>query len=103
MRNIKLTMEYVGTNFCGFQKQPDVPTIQGELEKALKILLKEEVKTIGAARTDAGVHALCQVVNFQTSSLILLSRLKGSLNGLLPTDITITKAEDASSHFHARR
>ena len=102
-RNIKLTMEYLGTNYYGFQKQPNDLTVQGELEKALKILLKDDVKTTGASRTDAGVHALFQVVNFMTASLIPLSKLKRSLNGLLPRDIAISKAEDASPDFHARR
>src|SRR3989304_7287773 len=102
-RNIKLTMEYVGTNYYGFQKQLNAATVQGELEKALKILLKEDVKTTGASRTDAGVHVLFQVVNFMTASLIPLSKLKRSLNGVLPRDFAISKAEDASPDFHAPR
>jgi tRNA pseudouridine38-40 synthase len=103
MRNIKLILEYAGTNYAGFQIQPDQPTIQGELESALRVLLKEKVKVIGAGRTDTGVHAICQVVNFKTSSFLDLYRFKWSANALLPGDIVIKKAEEVDLAFNARR
>lgn len=103
MRNIKLTIEYKGTNYLGFQKQPKGPTIQGELEKALEILLKERAKVVGASRTDAGVHATGQVVNFRTSSRMEGKRIKSGLNGILPEDIVVKEALEVPISFHARR
>lgn len=103
MRNIKLTLEYLGTRYAGFQKQPNLPTIQGELEKVLQILLKEEVRITAAGRTDAGVHASCQVINFKTASTLDLRRLKWSANALLPPDIVIKRAEEVDLSFNARR
>ena len=76
MRNIKAIIEYDGTNYHGFQKQPQqgLPTIQGTLEKCFQEVLKEPVVVIGAGRTDAGVHAAGQVINFLTTSKIPLER-----------------------------
>ncbi|MDP3013856.1 MAG: tRNA pseudouridine(38-40) synthase TruA, partial [Candidatus Subteraquimicrobiales bacterium] len=101
--NIKMVIEYDGTNYSGFQRQPNSLTIQGELEKALSVILREKVKVIGAGRTDAGVHALYQVANFKTSSNIELSRLKHSLNSLLPADISIKSMDEVNPSFHSRR
>ena len=70
MRNIKLTIEYDGTNFHGWQKQPDKRTVQEEIETVLSAILKEEVNINGAGRTDAGVHAIAQVANFHTDKTI---------------------------------
>lgn len=103
MRNIKLTIEYKGTDYLGFQKQPKGPTIQGELEKALEILLKEKAKVVGASRTDAGVHATGQVVNFRTSSRMEDGRIKNGLNGILSQDIVVKEAVEVPTTFHARR
>lgn len=103
MRNIKLTIEYKGTDYLGFQKQPRGLTIQGELEKALQVLLREKARVIGASRTDAGVHATGQVVNFRTSSRMEESRLKSGLNGILPEDIVVKEAVEVPATFHARR
>ncbi|MBI4744301.1 MAG: tRNA pseudouridine(38-40) synthase TruA [Actinobacteria bacterium] len=103
MRNIKLILEYLGTNYAGFQKQPELTTIQGKLEEILSIFLREEIKVIGSGRTDAGVHAAGQVVNFKTNSDVTIRRLWWSVNGMLPYDIKIIKAEDVDESFNARR
>jgi tRNA pseudouridine38-40 synthase len=104
MRNIKLILEYDGTRYRGWQKQPhqDVRTVQGELDSALAKLLSEPVETIAAGRTDAGVHAYGQVVNFKTSSDMALSRISYSLNAILPDDIAVKSAEEVSAGFDAR-
>lgn len=103
MRGIKMVVEYDGTNYAGFQRQPNQPTIQGELEKALSIILREEIKVVGAGRTDAGVHALHQVVSFKTYALFEADRLQWSLNCLLPKDIAVKSIEIVDSSFCARR
>ena len=74
MRNIKLTIEYDGKDFKGWQKQPNKPNIQGEIERAIYNITKEEVDLIGSGRTDAGVHALGQVANFKTNSNIPIEK-----------------------------
>lgn len=101
-RNIKLTLEYLGTNYHGFQKQPGLSTIQSELDKTLSLILGEQIRVIGAGRTDAGVHSTGQVANFKTSSDMVLSRLQWSANSLLPSDIVITDAEEVDPKFNAR-
>ena len=70
MRNIKLTIEYDGKNFAGWQTQPDKESIQGEIEKAIYAVTNEKIEIVGSGRTDAGVHALGQVANFHTNSNI---------------------------------
>ena len=104
MRNIKLVLEYDGTNYCGWQFQPisTVLTIQGELQQALKVFLREDVKLIAAGRTDTGVHALGQVVNFKTNSEMEPKRIVGALNGTLPADIRAVSAEQVPLDFNAR-
>lgn len=101
MRNIKLTLSYVGTRYHGWQKQPDTPTVQGTLERAILELTGENVKVNGASRTDAGVHALGQVANFMTLSKI--DDLKGAINSKLPDDIRVVEWEDVDITFDARR
>ncbi len=102
-RNIKLIVDYMGRDFKGFQRQKNKPSVQGELEKALSILLKESVRITGASRTDTGVNARGQVVNFRTESDISTKRMVKSLNGLLPDGIAVTGAEDTALTFHARK
>ncbi|MFH1073740.1 MAG: tRNA pseudouridine(38-40) synthase TruA [Candidatus Firestonebacteria bacterium] len=102
MTNIRLTMEYDGTCYKGWQKQIGKPTIQGSLEYALKKVTKGDIITFGASRTDAGVHALCQTVTFETKIKIPPKNLRRALNDVLPLDIFITKLEKAKSGFHAR-
>ncbi|MFH1778144.1 MAG: tRNA pseudouridine(38-40) synthase TruA [Candidatus Omnitrophota bacterium] len=103
MRNIRLVIEYDGTNYMGWQTQKkNLKTIQGTIEKVLREILQEKVNIIGSGRTDRGVHALGQVANFKTKSSILTSKLQQALNSLLPPDIVIKKAEDVGLEFHAR-
>lgn len=103
LRTIRLTVEYDGTEFSGWQVQPDCRTVQGEIERALKTLTREEVRVVGSGRTDAGVHALGQVVSFQSRSVLPLSTLEKGLNGLLPSDVRIIRAETPEEPFDARR
>lgn len=102
MRNIRLLIEYEGTDFHGWQKQPDQRTVQGVIEEVLERLLGHKVRLIGASRTDSGVHALGQVANFKTTSKFPLPELKRALNALLPEDVVILEAEEAPLDFHAR-
>ncbi|WP_456456324.1 tRNA pseudouridine(38-40) synthase TruA [Thermovibrio sp.] len=103
MRNVKLTIEYLGSSYYGWQLLPGRPTVQGELLKALNTFLREEVKLVGASRTDAGVHAKGQVANFKTEKEFELKRLKKALNGLLPYDIKVIKVEEVPLDFDSRR
>ena len=84
MRNIKLVLEYDGTNYHGWQTQPNLPTIQGTIEDALEKLTKTPIQIIGAGRTDSGVHAEGQVANFRTPSQIPLIAFQKGLNATLP-------------------
>lgn len=103
MRNIKLTIEYDGTNYHGFQRQTDnIPTIQQMLEEKLGILLKHHVTVTGAGRTDAGVHARGQVINFLTECSIPTERFVYAINSLLPEDIVVSSAEEVDGTFHAQ-
>jgi len=102
MRNLKLTIAYDGTEFHGWQAQPGLSTVQGELETALAKLFNQEVTVNGSGRTDAGVHARGQVANVQTiRTMDTGSVLKGS-NGLLPTSIRVLEVDDVDESFHAR-
>jgi tRNA pseudouridine38-40 synthase len=103
MRNIKLILEYDGSSFFGFQRQRGQPTVQEALEKALSELLNHKTKIQAASgRTDTGVHAEYQVVNFKTSSQLPLVRIQEGLNALLPRQIAVKKVEDMELDFHAR-
>ena len=102
MRNIKLKIEYDGKDFNGWQKQPNKPNIQGEIERAIYNITKEEVDLIGSGRTDAGVHALGQVANFKTNSNILIEKLALAINSQLKNTIIIKKAEEVDERFHSR-
>jgi tRNA pseudouridine38-40 synthase len=105
MHNIKLIIEYDGTNYCGWQVQRrnhKKASIQDTLEKTLSKILQQKIRLIGSGRTDAGVHAKAQVANFKTNTPIELIKLQKSLNGLLPDDIKVLKTEEASLNFHSR-
>ncbi len=102
MRNIKLLIEYDGTNYHGWQIQPNGITIQEVLQKNLAIMTQQRVRLIGSGRTDAGVHALGQVGNFHTDSSIPVEGLRRGLNSLLPSDIVIKSAEEVSPDFNAQ-
>lgn len=102
MRNIKLTVEYDGTDFFGWQLQPGLRTVQDELESALSQVIRGPVRVIAAGRTDAGVHALGQVVNFKTESPLPIGAFLRGGNVLLPRDIRILNAEEVEPDFNAR-
>lgn len=102
MINIKLTIEYEGTKYHGWQKQIDFLSIQGILEEKISQITQEKISLNGSGRTDAGVHALGQVANFKTNSSIPLAELIFILNRMLPLDIRIKKAEKVDNNFHAR-
>ena len=102
MRNIRLELSYDGTDFSGWQRQPDRPTIQGCLEAALERLLGESVRVCGSGRTDAGVHALEQVANCQTTSAIPCGNLVRAMNDALPPTIRVRRAQEVAADFHAR-
>lgn len=99
--NILLTIAYDGTPFLGWQETQEGPSIEGELKKALKILLKEDVEINGASRTDAGVHALGQIANFHTERKPDFFKFLKSINGLLPIEIRVTSIEEVDLQFHA--
>lgn len=103
MRNIKLVVQYDGTAYAGFQVQPQARTIQGELEKQCSAICGQPVRIIGAGRTDAGVHALGQVVNVRTEGTVPTESIPAALNSLLPDDIVVTAAEEVPEAFHAQR
>ncbi len=95
-------MAYDGTRYGGFQVQPNAPTVQGELERALGAVCAEGVRVIGAGRTDAGVHASGQVIDFRTASALDGAALGRGVNALLPEDIAVSALEIAGEDFHAR-
>ena len=102
MPTFKLTLEYDGTNYHGWQVQPNVPTIQRALEAAIKQVTQQEMKVTGAGRTDAGVHALAQVAHFSTTAKLSTEEWLRALNSLLPPDIAVLAVEEVSETFHAR-
>ncbi len=111
MRNIKLTIEYDGTHYSGWQTQRfpaekksrlKKKTIQETIEKALNLILREQVHLSASGRTDAGVHARAQVANFRTNSFLSLQKIQLSLNSLLPEDIAVTGIRAMPLDFHAR-
>ena len=102
MRNIKLVIEYDGKNFAGWQTQPGKDNIQKKKKKAIKEITGEDVELNASGRTDAGVHALGQVANFKTESLIEIEKIPYALNSKLPNSIVIINAEEVDERFHAR-
>jgi tRNA pseudouridine38-40 synthase len=102
VRTIKAVVEYDGTRYAGFQQQPNVPTIQGEMERALREVTQEDAKIVGAGRTDAGVHASGQVVHFLTAWKRSLEELQRAFNAVVSPDIAVKEMTVARSDFHAR-
>jgi len=100
---VALVLEYDGTAYAGWQRQPNVPTIQAAVEEALASLVQAPCPVVGAGRTDAGVHALGQVAHFTTASALPLDRIHNGLNALLPHDIVVRHAAEVAPDFHARR
>lgn len=103
MRNIRLLVEYEGTEYAGWQVQEGLPTIQGTIVAAIKGLTNEDVVLSGASRTDAGVHACGQVASFKTESLIPPYNMMQGLNAYLPDDIVIKEVVEAPLEFDPRR
>jgi tRNA pseudouridine38-40 synthase len=103
VRNIKLTIQYDGTRYHGWQRQAGSASIQEVVEDSLEKMTGSRVSLIGSGRTDAGVHALAQVANFRTESQIPLEGFMRGLNSLLPNDIAIVSATDVPLDFHAIR
>lgn len=101
--NVRLTIEYDGTGYNGWQSQPAGPTIQAVLEDALKVLLQQRVRIQASGRTDAGVHAVGQVANFLCAEGRDLRKLHAGLNGLTPEDIIVKEVEAVTATFDARR
>ena len=102
MKRIKLTIAYDGTNYCGWQVQPNGITVEEVVNKALKKLTGEDIQVIGASRTDSGVHALGNVAVFDTHTTIPPERISYALNQRLPEDIVIVKSEEVAEDFHPR-
>lgn len=103
MRNIRLDICYEGTRYRGWQRLPGQEnTIQGKLEKALSRILEEPIEVTGSGRTDAGTHAMCQVVNFHCSSTMPVEEILLQLRRYLPEDIGIYSCKNVSPRFHAR-
>src|SRR5438128_2296329 len=103
MRNLKLVLAYDGTDFCGWQVQPDAPSIQATLASAIGRITGEKVLPQGSGRTDAGVHALAQVTTFQTESVIPEANLVIALNDVLPPAIRVLDVSQVAEDFHPRR
>ena len=102
-RTIRLTLEYDGAPFAGWQVQPDLRTAQGALKAALETLCGHPLTVYGAGRTDAGVHARAQVAHFHTTSEVPLERLLRGITGLCRPGLVATAAEEVDDSFHARR
>ena len=103
MRNLKVLLAYDGSEFSGWQVQPDVATVQGTLASAIGRLTGEKVLSQGSGRTDAGVHALAQVASFGTDSPIPAENLAKALNDILPPSIRVLEVTEAPPEFHARK
>ncbi len=101
-KRFRLTVAYDGTAYCGWQVQPQVRTIEGELNRCLSELTGENIKVIGASRTDAGVHALGNIAVFDSATRIPPEKLPYAINQKLPEDIRVQKGESVSPDFHPR-
>lgn len=103
MKRIKLTVAYDGTNYYGWQKQPDAVTVEEVVNRELTRLLQEPIEVIGASRTDSGVHALGNVAVFDTDTRIPPEKISYALNARLPKDIVIQDSKEVPPDFHPRR
>src|SRR5688572_19406254 len=102
-RTLRLDVQYDGGDFCGWQVQPGLRTVQGELERVLRQMLEEpELDVIGSGRTDSGAHAAGQVAHFRTGSGIAPDALARGLNSMLGRDLRVTGVAEAEPGFHAR-
>jgi tRNA pseudouridine38-40 synthase len=102
LRNFKLTIEYDGSGYQGWQRQPNGPSIQSTIEEALKRMTCQAITLIGSGRTDAGVHALGQVANFTCDTRIEPHVFHKGLNSILPDDIVIRECDEVPAEFHSR-
>ena len=102
MATLKLTIEYDGTGYAGWQRQPNQPTVQAAVEQAIQRITQTHIPVIGAGRTDAGVHALGQVASFRTDKTMPTEEWVRAFNALLPPDISVLSAERMADDFHAR-
>jgi tRNA pseudouridine38-40 synthase len=103
MRNLKLILSYDGSEFAGWQVQPDAVTVQGTLASAIGRITGEKVLPQGSGRTDAGVHALAQVVTFVTESSVPAANFVKALNDILPASVRVLEVEEPGTDFHARK
>jgi tRNA pseudouridine38-40 synthase len=103
MRNLKLILSYDGSDFAGWQVQPNAVTVQGTLASAIGRITGEKVLPQGSGRTDAGVHALAQVVTFVTESSVPVANFAKALNDVLPPSVRVLEAEEVAAEFHARK
>ena len=102
MRRLRLVLEYDGTGFCGFQRQPSQPSVQEALEAKLSTVCGHPVTVVGAGRTDAGVHALGQVTHFDTTGRIPVGNVERAVNSLPGMELVVRQAEETFGEFHAR-
>jgi tRNA pseudouridine38-40 synthase len=102
VKNFKIIIEYDGTSYHGWQRQPNGPSIQQAIEDALQTMTRQNITLIGSGRTDAGVHALGQTANFKCETRLDPGELQKGLNSLLPGDIVIRQCQIAHQEFHAR-
>jgi len=103
MRVIRLTLAYDGTDFSGWQRQPRVRTVQGEVEQALARIAGKKIPVAGAGRTDAGVHARGQAASFRSDLRLEDRELRRALNSILPGDVRVISARTVAAEFHARK
>jgi tRNA pseudouridine38-40 synthase len=101
-RNISLVLEYDGTNYHGWQCQPNIITLQGVVQRSIEKILDHPVKIYAAGRTDTGVHAFGQVINFYTEKVIDIVSIMKGLNSIMPGDIRVKDAREVEESFHAR-
>ena len=97
-----MLIEYDGTDFCGWQYQPDRRTVQGEIESMLRKITSEDIKLTGAGRTDQGVHAFGQVANFSTTSPLKADEIQKAVNSMIDRHVHIKKIDEVAADFHSR-
>lgn len=102
MHNYKLTIQYDGTNYSGWQIQNNASTIQQEITETLEKILQEKINLIGSGRTDAGVHALGQVANFRIEQKLDIYKIQHALNSMLSNSISISELKEVDENFHSR-